>query len=83
MTTRNPFTKQQLAKDLGITSKRLTKELLILEPDLKVNFPDYNKQSQILNRKVYKFILEEQGLEPNEIKEIMYRGTIKTYGYKE
>ena len=68
------YTKSQLAKDLGMTSKRLTKELWILLPELIEKFPTYSKNCQILHPKIYMYILEQLGAyEPEEIREIRRR----------
>jgi len=79
MTTRSSFTKQQLAKDLGETGKRLTTILKTMEPDILKLFPGYNPQCQILHPKIYKYILGESGFEPYEVNEIMHQRRVSTF----
>jgi len=68
------YTKKELAIDIKITSKRLTKELITLEPELLEKFPYYSRNCQILSRQVYKYILEQIGTDdPTEVKEILAR----------
>ena len=72
MNIRNPYTKNSLANDLKITCKRLTKELSKLEYEILTRFPYYNKNCQILGRRIYKFLLQEIGeLEETEVSKIM------------
>lgn len=72
MKTRNKYTKKSLAKRAQITSKRLTKVLKPMEFELKAKFPEYNKNSQILGRRIFRFLLVEVGqLEKEEVEKIM------------
>lgn len=72
MNIRCRYTKTELALDLGITKKRLTIELKILEPELLEKFPSYSRNCQILHQQIYKYILEQLSIrEPEEILTIM------------
>lgn len=65
-----PYTKKQLASDLNWNIHKLTRELLILEPELLVKFPHYNRNRQILGRRIYEFLLSELGGFDSEIETI-------------
>lgn len=81
MTTRCSYSKKELAKDIGYTTKRLTKELIIFESELLEEFPDYSRNSQILRPKVYKFLLDKIGaLEPEDIRLIMQQKASRNFG---
>lgn len=72
MNIRCRYTKTELATDLGITKKRLTIELKIIEPELLEKFPSYSRNCQILRPHIYKYILEQLSIrEPEEIITIM------------
>ena len=62
------YTKSQLREVMEFKSRRFTNLLTELEPEIKQNFPWYNKKMQILPPGLVYFIVEAYGCDPEEIK---------------